>query len=75
MAEINRPAEAIVETLAHRLEILVARLRLGEDPARLLFFFDMVFDVLPQHLDLGVVEVIARLHRFDFGDQLLGAIG
>jgi hypothetical protein len=34
-------------------------------------FLGVVLDLLAEHLDLGVVEILVRRHRPDLGDQVL----
>src|SRR5258707_14680258 len=62
-----------LQSLTHLVQILVAPFGLRENAAGLLFFLYVMLDVFAQHLDLGIVEFIRRLHRLDLGDQLLGA--
>jgi hypothetical protein len=57
---------------AKKMEAL-GRLTAGIAREEFVFFlFDMVVDLLAQHLDLGVVEVVLDRHRLDLGDKLLG---
>jgi len=60
------------DLLANRLEVHVALLELRE--VFLLLLLDVVLDLFRQHLDLGVVHLVGRLHRLDFGHQLLGRV-
>ena len=63
-----------LQTLAHFFEILITAFRLREDSPRLFFFLDVVPDVLAENLHLRIVKFVARLHRLDLSDHLLGAV-
>jgi hypothetical protein len=65
---------ACLQALAHCIKVFFAPLCLSEDTPGLLFFFDVMFDVFAEDLHFGVVKIIARFHRFNFGDQLLRAV-
>ncbi len=52
---------------AKRIHVEPSRARLSENPVRsLLFFVDMVLDLLGQHLDLGVVKFLVGTARLKF---------
>ena len=62
--------EARLQLAAHGHQVELARRGLGE---QLVLFLDVVVDVLAQHLDLGVVQLLGSAIGLDLRDQVLGA--
>jgi hypothetical protein len=61
------------QLFTQRLQIHIGIPCLSEHPARLLLFFDVVFDHLGQHGDSCIEVVIVRRHSLNLGNECFRA--